>query len=284
MKVYPPLYDQGSTKIPEDGIIFKMPAFFGVIDGLSGIYLPEDGPMMFDGKMSGGQFVASVISSAFINAKKEQTLEEILLSANTIIRKRLELERLSFDQPFIPAAAFIAAKINEEIGDVHIIQGGDSLAVWKTKNGKFGAIKNGMFNYEKELRQFVSDLMKEYDGDRQKMWEGFRPILMKYRRANFNIDNGAVCVINGHPQVERFWKTFDIPIDDLELMIFFTDGLVPCEWMNDEIKMAKKVIDLFYKNGLKAVLVNTRVIEGLNKKTSHEDFAEATAIAINFLE
>jgi len=283
MKVYPPLCDKGSAKIPEDGIIYKRPIFFGVLDGLSGIYLPEVGPAMF-GDMSGGQFVVSTISSAFVNAEKDQELEEILLSANAIIRRRIELERLLFDPPFIPAASFVAAKIDEENNNVHIVQGGDSLAVWKTKDGKFGATKNRMFNYERELRQFISDFMMKHNGNRQKMWEDFRPILIRYRRMNFNIDKGAVCVINGHPQVERFWSKFDIPINDLELMIFFTDGLVPLEWTSDEIKLAKKVISLFYKSGLKAVLAKTREIEGVNKKNSHEDFAEATALAINFSE
>ena len=55
--------DPGTAEYREDGLVFKMIEGFagpsilaGVVDGVSGLYDPSQGPQLFDGK-TGGQGV-----------------------------------------------------------------------------------------------------------------------------------------------------------------------------------------------------------------------------------
>ena len=53
-------FDSGTATILEDSLIIA-PPFFGVMDGVSGLYRPSEGPRFFDG-MSGGQKVVRLVA------------------------------------------------------------------------------------------------------------------------------------------------------------------------------------------------------------------------------
>lgn len=272
------LYDQGSAKFPEDGIIFT-PPYFGVTDGVSGIYLPNEGPRFFQGR-TGGQCASHAVSRAFGLALPGESLEHILFKANDMIRRLSKARGLSPQEPeFLPSATFAVASILHDF--VHILQGGDALAVWMLKDGTIGGTPNQAFGYEAELLSIVSALMQKHGGDRQKMWEEFQPILANRRRLATNTNQGkGFALLNGQPEVEKFWQKFVLQRKDISLLILFSDGFVPFEWMRNEKHLAQSVISLFREGGLQAVLKETRAIEKQNKYSSHEDEAEATAIAI----
>jgi serine/threonine protein phosphatase PrpC len=274
------LYDQGSTHIPEDGIIFYPPYYYGVSDGISGIYLPHEGPKLFSGE-TGGQFASRAISCAFGSTLAEESLENILRRANTTIRKLIGTNGLSLQaSELLPSAAFAVASVTKK--SINILQGGDSLAVWLMKDGTIGGTPNRVFNYEDELLSTIAVLMEKHKKDRQKMWEEFRPILAGKRRSNINTIQGGFALINGQPEVENFWQKFVLRPEEIVLLILFSDGFVPFGWTREKKSLARKVIHIYQTGGLYSVLEETRVVAEKKKSSSHEDYAEATAIAIEF--
>lgn len=272
------LYDQGSARIPEDGIVFQPPRFFGALDGVSGIYLPHEGPRLFGGR-TGGQLASHAISCAFGEALAEESLEDILLKANATIRKLSETNGLSLQESeLLPSAVFAVASINQE--SINILQGGDSLAVWQKRDGTIGGTPNRTFAFEEGLLKTIAVLMEKHKRDRQKMWEEFRPILAEKRRSNDNTTQGGFALLNGQPEVENFWQKFILRRKEITLLILFSDGLVPFEWTEEEVSLGEKMIGLYRKGGLNSILAATRTAAEQKKSSGHEDYPEATAIAI----
>lgn len=273
------LFDQGSAVLPEDGIIFQPPFYYGVVDGVSGLYLPSEGPKMFDGK-TGGQLASSVVSWIFTCAGKENSLSDILREATFLLQEHIERNGLSLFEPeTLPSAAFAIAHINET--HVSVINGADSLAVWQKEDGTVSGTPNQMFAYEGRQIDRVAELMKKHQGNRQRMWEEFRPLLVADRRANINKENGYA-VINGQLQFKRAAQNFTLEKKKMKLLILFTDGFIPYEWTRDRRVMAFRMIKLYEKGGLSKILELSRKIAEKKKSSSHEDFPEATAIAIEF--
>lgn len=274
------LYDQGTAYAPEDRMVFQPPCYYGVVDGISGVYLPYEGPKLFDRKTS-GQFAAHAVSFAFERASFGESLETVLRKANNMIREVSEKSGLSLlESEFLPSVAFAVASVTGK--NITILQGGDSLAVWQKRDGTIGGTPNKVFAYEKELLCVITELMEKHKGDRKKMWEEFRPFLMTKRRVNVNTAHGGFALLNGQVEVERFWKKFSFSQKETVLLILFSDGLVPFEWTEDEVTLGKKVIELYQKGGLYSILAATREVAEQKKSSSHEDHAEATAIAIEF--
>lgn len=275
------LYDQGSARISEDGIIFQPPFYFGVTDGITGVYLPDEGPKLFHG-MTGGQLASHTISYVFRAASPERSfLGDLLRRANNIIREDIEANKLSLEESeFLPSAAFVVVSIND--ATIEILQGGDCLAIWQMKDGTIGGTPNKTYIYEKDLLRIIAELMEKHQKDRQKMWEEFRPILEKKRRANINTKQGGFALLNGQPKFKKFWQKFTLPKDKIHLLVLFSDGFVPFEWTQNEVAMAGEIIRLYRKGELYSVLEGTRFVADLKKSSSHEDYPEATAIAIEF--
>jgi len=272
------LYDQGSARVPEDGIIFQTPYYLGVTDGISGIYLPHEGPKLIEGR-TGGQLASHVISKVFGNATPGTNLEDILREANNKIHTISENNGLSLQEPeYLPSATFAIASINEQ--KINILQGGDSLAVWEMKDGTTGGTPNQTYFFEEYLHSVIAGLMKKHRADRQKIWEEFKPVLIKKRRENINTSPEGFALLNGQPAFEQFWQRFEFERKRVRLLILFTDGLIPFEWTKDEKVMAKKLVDLYRKGGLHQILKITREIAEQKISSSHEDYPEATAIVI----
>lgn len=268
-------YDQGSARFPEDGVIFNPPIYFGVTDGVSGMYLPQNGPKMFGGQ-TGGQRVSQIVCNTFSSATLTRgDFPGILSKANSLVRKNALLQGLSMDEiEFLPAVTFAIAEVREKT--VKIAQGGDALAIWKLKNGKTGAAINKMFEYENSLLNSIAELMKKHQGDRQKMWEEFSPILQRKRRVCIN---RSFCLLNGQHGFENHVQWFVLDPNELDLVILASDGLVSSEWTET---MANKLITMYYEGGLKTILLGTRRILERKKSSRHEDQPEATALALEF--
>ncbi len=270
-------FDQGSAFFTEDTIVYQPPCYYGVVDGESGVYLPSEGPKLF-GRRTGGQVAAHAVSFAFEGASFGESLEAVLRKANNMIREISEKSGLSLQESeLLPSVSFIVAKVTDE--NITILQGGDSLAVWQKRDGTIGGTPNKVFRYEKELLRKVTKLMEKHKGDREKMWEEYRPFLMAKRRANTNT---TFALLNGQVEIERFWQKFSLLREEVRLLVLFSDGLVPFEWTKDEVVLGKKVIELYRKGGLNSILAATRVIAEQEKSSSHEDFPEATGVVIEF--
>lgn len=275
------MYNQGKTRKPEDGIVFNPPRYFGVTDGISPIYTPEEGPMMF-GEKTGGQLASQAVSFAFGMSSLfgGKSLRASLNHANDLVRQVSQKNGLPLNKSeFLPSATFCVAKIGDQ--EIEIVQGGDTLAIWETRDGKIGGTPNLIFEYEQRQVSTIARLMEKNKGNRQKMWEDFRPYLAEDRRKNINAFKGF-SIINGQPWFKDYLQEFTLTREDVKTLIIFSDGLVPFEKTADLEKMARFILDHYKTGGLNRILEVTREIADKNKKSSHEDYAEAAGIAIEF--
>ncbi len=273
------LYDQGTVSIPEDGIIFQPPTFVGVVDGISGLYIPSEGSMMFGGR-SGGQLATHILCLSFAQASPEESLEDVLQSATRFLAESIKERGLNLaHSELLPSASFSIAKITEK--EITILQATDSLAIWQTSDGEIGATANRFFKVESQNIRDITELMQKHGGNREKTWLEFRPILAKRRRQWVN-KPGGYALFNGQPEARDYWQKFVLPRGEVVLLLLFTDGLVPFVETLDMEFLGMRIVRYYHKEGLPAILRRTRHIEAKRKEVSHIDHAEATAIAIEF--
>ena len=277
------LYDQGTVRISEDRFYVPPSPFsvglVGVADGVSGLYVPSEGPILFEGQ-SGGQMAAEILVQTLANAGSDVPLEEILLRANSKIYTAQT--HLGFyhrnEVEYLGGSTFSVAQIGTE--EIEIIQCGDCFALWVT-NKEIGITKNQVFHHDTEATRIIATLMEKHGGDREKMWQEFRPILAKMRQRNVNKE-GGYSLLNGQPEVQKFWQRFFLFRSEIKLLLLFTDGLIYYPDSGDEHALAQKVIRLYNESGLRTILAETRRKEAKEKQKSHIDHAEASAVAIKF--
>lgn len=273
------IYDAGSASILEDRLVIN-PPFYGVLDGVSGLYYPNKGPNLFGG-FSGGQKVAQLISDTIILASPKDTLARVILAANASVRKFIDDEGIDIKRgDLLPGAEFAFAKINEK--KIEIIQGGDSFAVWRAKKGRVFSTPNQNYFHEISLIESLSNILKRYEGDRTKAWKEYLPIASSIRIEQLNQkgDMGYVA-LNGQKGIDKLWNRYVISKSEVNLLLLFTDGLVKLKETKNERKMGKDIIDLYNKGGWSAVLNKIRKLENQQGIIRHIDHAEATGVAIH---
>lgn len=274
------IFNPGTAKTIEDKFIAQSP-FFGVLDGLSGLYDPAIGPTLFDGK-SGGQKVVEIIENAFSLAKESDDLEDILKKANAAVRNFCISNNIPLDRAdLLPGATFAFAKVG--VDKVEIIQGGDCFAVWEKMNGEIGATPNHNFSDEEEKINILNDTIKRNNGDRNIGFKEYMPIAtrLKIERVNKDQEKKSV-VLNGQTEGERLWYRNTFPRGELKNLLLFTDGMVEFEESRDDIELAKIVLGTYHHGGLEGMLRRIRNIERSRTTTTHIAEAEATAVGVEF--
>jgi hypothetical protein len=279
------LYDQGTAENVEDMLVLKGIDGFGephliagVVDGVSGHYDPAIGPQLFAGK-TGGQLACQTVKNAVFDAEAIDSLEHIILSASQKLRAFI----FAFygiplwKSDILPGAAFALAKIDGET--IYIIQGADCFVVWRRRNGEICATANQVYSHDLEMRQMIAGLLAKHGGDRKEAWQDFMPFLSKARLNKVN-KPGGYALLNGQEEVRHFWQVINLPRKETNLIVLFSDGLVPFSDTQDAQLLGEKVVELFYQGGLAAILNRTRAIEEKEKSTTHIHHAEATGIAI----
>jgi hypothetical protein len=270
------LFSPGTARYLEDGSIVKLP-FVGVFDAHSAAYNDEHPPILFN-KLTGGQAVARAIFNAFNSSGSDVPLREVVLRANHAIAMIQEQKGISINLTSeLAGATFVFAKIGER--EVEVIQGGDCFALWLTSSGNLGITPSQNYRWEKILRDKIAKLMRQCRGDRKRMWKRFYPFLCGQRQKHNNKD---FAILNGQPGVEGKWNEFKIPVSELQLLICFTDGLVPFSLTKRSENLAQIVIEQYGLGGLQEMLNWTRMAERDLAAESHEDFGEATALAVSF--
>ena len=275
------LYDLPKGINPEDGFVFSPPFFLGVTDGVSGLYMPDEGPILFNGK-SGGRMVSDVVTETFLSVTGGSSIEEILIRANEKVYKT-QSSLGFYGEPrtdLLASTTFAIAKLDDEI---EIIQCGDAFAVLELRGGKVLSTRNQVLQHDTEARKIIAELMKKHGEDRTKMWHEFSPILSQMRLRNVNKKTGSgFGLLNGQSVFKEFWQRIVIPREEAKLLLLFTDGLIYYPDSGDEQFLAKKVLSLYRQGGLRSILEETRKKESTEKEMGHIDHAEATAIAIEF--
>jgi len=269
------LYDPGTTKVVEDGTIVN-PPFFGVVDGFSMPYCGE--PQRFDG-LSGGQMVKKCAVGTFHQATPAMSLEQVMDKARhqiAVFHKSIQAE--TPDQ--MAGASFAVAKISDD--GVEIFQGGDSIVLWVDGDCQIRITENRFYQTEVILRNKISALMSQHNGDRKAMWQEFLPFLRATRKATTNVEHA---ILNGQPEMMGLMQRVAIERPDkLAFMIFLTDGFVPFSQIDGArpYNLANHVIGTYAAGGLAGILKWTREVEAKEAETSHETFAEASALVVTF--
>ena len=272
------LYDPGTATPLEDRAILQHP-FYGVLDGVSGLYHADNGPRLFNG-ISGGQAVIQIISEAFAAAKISDSLEYVMARANKKLKVFTLKEGIANRPDLMPGAQVAFTKIFDK--NIEILQLGDAFATWVTRDNKIHTTCNQNYLYEYKQINILEGLLKKHKGDRKKAWGEYLPYTSTMRRTHANKKNGYV-VFNGQSRVEKLWQKFSLPIDKISFLLLYTDGMVTFKETKDEKKMGEISMRAYKQGGLQAILDRIRAIEEHNKSARHVDHAEATGVAIEFL-
>ncbi len=295
------LYDAGSSKTKENSYVVCMP-FFGVFDGTPAPYSPSNPPMVFGDGLNGGEMVAREIERTFYALEDAGVpIDEVVRRANLAVGKIMQGRGIPLDRAdLLPGAAFAFTKVTPET--VEVIQGGDTLAVVGFKSGRFYATEIQNFLVEKRLNETIDSIMRhvadEWNVDlastdegtrnrvRAEMWDRFFPILSEARRDNVNNPGGLMgyTFLNGQPRLELTWHRKEFRTSEVQTLILFTDGMVPWEVMKggDSHAIGQAMLERYRCGGLHQVLAEARRVEDAAKTTNYMNFAEATAIAIEF--
>lgn len=277
---FPP--EKGMRPYPEDGIIFSPrnngSGVFGVLDGVS-FYAPATGPSLFDG-LTQGQLAVCVVQSAFLSAKPGELITETLVAANIMLRRDGQKYGLSLEQPeFLPGTDFVVAQIADH--EVSIVWGGDCGAVWLMKDGSMGGTVNRVYDYELWVEETFAAIKEKQGGDFNKAWEEWLPIRRDKIRQLQN-QPGGWSTISGQPEFNGTWEEIKLPAE-VKLIILFTDGFVRFKDTKNPLALAQKLVPLYRKGGLEAILANTRLAQRKHLVRSHEATCpEATAMVIKF--
>lgn len=298
------LYDKGSAPYVEDGLFLCDP-FYGVVDGVSAPYGPKHPLKLTDGK-SGGELVARTIEQYVQNRPQKDlklpTLEQLTLEVDYNLETIQDIHHLPTGE--LSGATFAFAKVGER--HVEIVQGGDCFALWKLHDGTVGITKNQVRLHDTamnaEILRTQREVAKELFGVsleeatqeqrgkiRGEMWNRFYFTLKEARNqdANNPASPRRYTLLNGQllqKSEEPIWFSTQLPRDQVQLLLLFSDGLIPWQvmgGMSDE-QIARKVLTDYERGGLKYLLEVARGIEKCLAAVNYTDAAEATAIALQF--
>ena len=292
------LYDQGSSQAKEDGFFVSSVSPFAIVcDGVSAPYSPANPPKIFYG-MTGGEMVARNITHVFATTGYlNNTLRNLLLEfVNPAIRR----SQLKGKPSEMAGATFAAAEIRKS--SITIIQAGDCFALWKMRNGQTGITENQAKAHDTEMNNNILQLMVEIAKERDvilettdektrneiraEMWNRFYTFLCEARNRDVNNlgSPSGYGLLNGEDLVAELWQTITLDPKELAYLILFSDGIVPWKVLESQTpkQTAEFVCTLYEEGGLPGMLKATRGIERQTCKTSYLNFAEATAVAIEF--
>jgi len=293
------LYDQGSSKVREDGLFVEDP-FFGVLDATSAPFSPQNPPMLFGG-LTGGEMVARTVERSLRSARPSHNLITAIAHANKKLSDAFALfglQHATVDRS--PGTCFAFAKVDAD--KIEIVQAGDCYAIWVNNLGEIQLTPNQVRLHDAEMnarieaimietaREMSIDLMsctaEERGRVRQEMWNRFFPILSEARRRDINNpqSRSGYGFLNGQPEAAQMWQSITLPRSETAFLLLCTDGMIPWEAMKtlSDQKIAESLCQLSKTGGLAEILTTARTIEDTSNKKTYLDFAEATAIAIQF--
>jgi serine/threonine protein phosphatase PrpC len=261
----------------EDGFYAQNP-FFVVADGVSGAYLPDNGPRVIDRK-TGGRMATDAVLAEFAGAKINDSLENVIKKANRYIRRK-QSGIPEKNSELLSGTSFSALKIRHE--EIDILQAGDCLAFALTKDGKIIATKNQLFLNDTEDRMIVKKLMIKHKGDRNVTWKEYLPMFSATRRQRINDlgDDAGFGLLNGQRKFETCMQKIVIPREKADRLLLVSDGFYYYPESHDEKSLGKRMFELYEKGGLDEILAYNRSKEEIEKSETHIDHGEATAIMI----
>lgn len=228
----------------------------------------------FNNTFNSGGVVRDILLEKMNVSGDGASLEERINCANNTIDHFQKDERFKFRA----GAVFALAQIGDK--PVQIIQGGDSIVVWRLKLGEIGFTKNQYENYDIQAVANFARLMKKYNENEQKVWPEHREFLANIRE---RFANRKYPVLNGDPRIKDCWFTIKIPKKSLDSMLFFTDGLIAGlpGYKNTETLM-KEIFGRSKEQGLDGLINWVRNIQKKTLRHSHCRQPEISIVSVTF--
>lgn len=244
-----------------------------VADGVSGFHSPRIPNRMFpvaDGEITGGQAVGRVLQQTFVNPPSDSlSIEDILRATNAKIGKFAATQCIPLDRSDeLPATDVAAARVTPDA--VEMVQCGDCFGVRQMRSGALIATENQAYEFERRLQPYRN----RYSGG-----DFFIKAEEKFRQCRLDLTNkprsrGGYATLNGQPEAADCWYSDVMDRKDVALLLLFTDGLVPAEYLFNETKMGRHMINAYRKGGWNAVI---------DAKGGPKNINEGTGIALEFL-
>ena len=262
------VHAQGSSRFNEDNLTCSGD-LFGVFDGASSLV-----PALYSGK-TGAWWASHLVSSEF--SKNDASLYELGKRANLKLQQGMSAEGVaSSDHLQCWSTSAAVCRVNDR--SVEWLQSGDCqiLAIYKDGDCR---LLTPYHNHDKSTLELLKHLLDQNDPEPQKK---IRPQLKKVRRQM----NQSYGVINGDAAALDFFKLGSCPLDGIEHLLLFTDGLNPPNEESHKTPDFNWVTHNYLEGGLEQVKDQIRQVETQDpdcrrhpRFKCHDDMA---AIAISF--
>lgn len=228
----------------------------GVFDGASDLvgFKTPDG-------MTGGAVASRIAASTLETSRTEQTLTDIILSANgriDEIQREFGLDPNNKEARFCTTGAIARVRISET-GDkvIDLLQIADSVAIVIKEDGSV-EVPLGLFDQDEESMQLWTQMIAEGMTAEQILQDERMQAQIKSKRSESNVTYG---VLNGEDDAAEFIRTTTIPAEGVSKIILLSDGLfIPKENPSGEDSWAE-IARKESEGGIKAVLEYVRSIE-----------------------
>ena len=213
--------------------------------------------------------------------KTGKVIRDIILGSYPLSLFKVNKEILNYQRNIKigdrAGAVFALSQIVNEF--INILQGGDSLAVWQLKSGEIGFTPDQYRSYDIAAIANFSKLKEKY-GENKKIWEKHKKFLGKMRETAANVH---YAVLNGDPRIKDCWFETKIPIKELDILIFFTDGLVTGlpEYVDRKI-LLEGLIKMSKNDGLEALVDWVRSHQKETLKDAHIRYPEISVVSVKF--
>lgn len=264
--------DQGSGLMNEDDFLIK-DNLFCVFDGVTSLvkYVGPDG-------ITGGK-LGSYFTKEIFEQNSEKPLLEIIRLANNKLREEMIKRNIDVtSKPNLWGTTLAAIRITGDYAEY--IQVADSTILFISKNKKTISIPTSLKIDRKTLtllKKLIDQGVKEAKRD-----ERVLALQMKTRN-RVNLDYGT---LNGEEGVFDFIATGKIPLNNINHILLFTDGVKVLQEDPEKDEDMLIITDLFLKKGLNKLLEYVRNTENSDpecitypRTKTHDD---ATAISISF--
>lgn len=296
------IHDQGTAEAQEDGIV-NTHSIVGVLDGAGKPHEPDE-ELLLD-SMPSGAWVARMaetqITNMVFNGRFPAILLHIVLEVNQALRTELDSRFGDLPNELRPGVTFAVAGIDKAF--IQVAQVGDSFAFVRKKNGEICFSSYRMRAFEKEDQKLVLEAMskakkllfghesasvpenrrKEL---RKEFWRYYLDPWIQLRKEAINKPNSKMGygLMNGDPEMLSFLWSRAFKIEEVELVLLLTDGMIPKSLLKKESdeEIAKGILNAYDLGGLNGILNLVRREEAMVVSANYIDQAESTGYALQF--
>jgi len=242
------ILEKGSGLVNEDTLILNK-NIFGVFDGATSLDAQQ-----FDDNKTGGMLAAQTAGQVF--SKNHHPLLHLGCEANNAILSKMQTQQVDLNhrQGLWSTSAAVVRLTNDT---VEWLQTGDAYIVVIYKDGSF------ILPVEKDDHDYDTLMMLKKNPCKNR--PEFKDQIKKIRQQM----NQTYGVLNGEPAAVDFIKTGSLPLENIQTILLFTDGLQLSTTTPKRRKNFSSLVSLFQKLGLKGLKNHIRKIEAKDPDVIH---------------